>query len=241
MFQEYVSTARPVDTFNSDTDETLLHFAALGGKRETMDRLVSAHVHDINAKTKTGWTPLLYALLPKIKGRHNNPSGRRTLHAAIRAAKLLLSYGANPLITTAQGWTPLHVLSLHIDEFPDGEAEALTHELISLGCSINPPPALAIAGKWHAMSEHIRYPQDRWQKLPLLHWAALHGAVDVVKALIESGANVFEQDMYNHTAKEVAESSEFLREHVHGGGPFKELGSVGKMILEVLDEARWRR
>ena len=181
----------------------------------------------------------MFALLPKS---HLNHPTRSTLHAAVRTAKLLLLHGANPLTTTKEGWTPLHALSLHADEFPDGEAKALTSELISLGCSINPPPALALPPGWHAMPQRIHWPKGPWKKLPLLHWAASHGAVEVMEALIENGADVLEEDMYNNTAREVVETSGHVGwPEPSCNGPSRNLNAVGQMMLKVLDEARDKR
>lgn len=236
IMETYVGGDSPVETYDSDSSETLLHFAALGGKKETVEKLVSVYDMDINAKTQTGWTPLMFALLPKAWRIF---VGSNTLHSAVRTARLLLSHGANPLSTTDEGWTPLHVLSLHLDDCPNGEAQALALELISLGCSINPPPACTLPQPWHAPFPDLRFRQ--WPTLPLLHWAALHGAVDVVKALVESGANVFEQDINGHTAKEVAENSEFLGTQMSGVGPYRNIGTVGRKIIEVLNAAQWRR
>ena len=236
LLARYISSGETAADFATPSNESLLHFAALGGKRATIEMLISSHSLDVNLKTQTGWTPLMYALLPKRSAA--NDDGEGTLHESVRSARLLLSHGANPLITTHEGWTPLHVLSLHLDAAQDGFAKSLALDLIKLGAPINPPaPALHPLHKNHAMSQRFRDPPGQWQELLLLHWAAQHGAVDVVKALIESGVDVTEEDKYGQTAMEVAAGSDFLKERVRGHWPLREMGRAGKMVMEVLDQA----
>ncbi|KAG9251954.1 ankyrin repeat-containing domain protein [Emericellopsis atlantica] len=237
LLHKCVSSGRTVDAFVTESNESLLHFAALGGKRETMEMLISSYNMDIDKKTHTGWTPLMYALLPKHHA--HNSRGTGTLHQSIRAARFLISHGADPLITTDEGWTPLHALSLHFDRDEDGSAKALALDLINRGAPVNPPQhALPPLQKDHAISKSYRKSLDGWRKSPLLHWAAQHGAVDVVKALLERGADVTQEDKYGYTAVELVSESHFVREpSLRGSEQWGEMGSVGKRMMEILDEA----
>ncbi|VUC25554.1 unnamed protein product [Clonostachys rosea] len=49
--------------------ETMLHFAAAGGKRKTVELLCSSRKFDVNAVNSTSWTPLLCALAPNSRVR----------------------------------------------------------------------------------------------------------------------------------------------------------------------------
>lgn len=88
--------------------ETMLHFAAAGGKQKTVELLRSSRKFDVNAVNSTSWTPLLCALAP-------NSRVRKTEIEAVNTTRLLLHYRANPQIVTAEGLTILHLLGGHAD------------------------------------------------------------------------------------------------------------------------------
>lgn len=102
---------KPADTdlWSTNKDgETLLHYAAAGGKHETIKYLMSRGGFDVNAIISNSWTPLICALAPNgrmIKGEAN----------AVRSARLLLQHGADPRAVTTEGWTILHVVGSYQD------------------------------------------------------------------------------------------------------------------------------
>ena len=76
------------------------------------------------------------ALLPTYK---RTPAGGNstTLAEIVRAARLLLSHGADATIATDEGWTPLHGLALHRDNDANSLAFDLANDLISRGADPN--------------------------------------------------------------------------------------------------------
>jgi Ankyrin repeats (many copies) len=91
--------------------------------------------------------------------------------------------------------------------------------------------------KNHAMSEYYRKPRGGWQGLPLLNWAAQHGAVDVVKALLESGADALNKDKDGQTAIQVATKSEFLKQGRHHYRRLEDMESAKEILMEILGDA----
>ncbi|EFY94031.1 ankyrin repeat protein [Metarhizium robertsii] len=135
IFSLYLSSAGSTADMAVENDhgETLLHWAAAGGKTDILEYLLS-HGADVNAASANGWTPLMCALAPSRESRLVGAQAKE-LSAAIRAAQLLLSSGATPFFVTAEGWTPLHCLALHLDHDEDGQARLLAEQLILAGGS----------------------------------------------------------------------------------------------------------
>lgn len=88
--------------------ETLLHYAAAGGKHETVEYLLSRGGFDVNNANTTSWTPIICALAPN--GRTNKSEAD-----AVKSARFLLHHGAGSDAVTAQGWSVLHVLGSYND------------------------------------------------------------------------------------------------------------------------------
>lgn len=108
-FLRYYLPSQPALAQTNVYGESLLHYAAAGGKYETLKYLLSGcHGFNINSPNSTGWTPLICALAP-------NSRVYKTEHAAINSARLLLSLGADPTATTDEGWTIWHVLGSYQD------------------------------------------------------------------------------------------------------------------------------
>ncbi|KAG6006480.1 hypothetical protein E4U21_007024 [Claviceps maximensis] len=108
-----------LESIRNNTGETLLHWAAAGKKTDTIRHLVSARRSDINAVNANGWTPLMCALGPSVTNQTSMPRHFK----ALEAARILLEHGADPLTFTVEGWTPLHCLSLYLDE-SESESES---------------------------------------------------------------------------------------------------------------------
>ncbi|RYP74298.1 hypothetical protein DL771_003119 [Monosporascus sp. 5C6A] len=223
--------------------ETLLHYAAAGGQSATIEFLLSRGL-DVNANSDTGWTPLVCALAPTHRG---DPLGRfRTRRTkseaeAVNAARLLLSYGANPTIITAEGWTLFHCVGSYPQKQDDetdtsATAAVLAQELVSRD---DMPPLDSRARGFHRpglwrISDAARldlYGSEPWgyrvgktlarcsatetdvtkYDLTPLHWAADRGAVGVVKVLIAGGAILTSKDSTGSTPLTLAVKSQSLK------------------------------
>ncbi|OTA08323.1 hypothetical protein A9Z42_0092800 [Trichoderma parareesei] len=201
--------------------ETLLHFAAAGCRVETMDFLISQGL-DVNARSSNGWTPLMCALVP-IESRF----GRVTsMGEAIRAARILLSHGADTGIVTDEGWTPLHALSLHRDGDVRETMAGFARDLLLRG--VNPEscarmlspdkrtvvPSLGLPWGGHHLRDAMANPSaQRLELLPAmtpLYWAAIRGAVGVVRALVAHGVDVSSMDEDGISPTRMAAESKFL-------------------------------
>ncbi|KAF9877163.1 hypothetical protein CkaCkLH20_05429 [Colletotrichum karsti] len=130
VFLEYLARAEnPASALQSTNNhgETLLHYAAAGGRYDTMEMLITRGL-DVNAVSENGWTPIICSLAPVITGRYHRgsqPNGRRKPEIdAVKSAKLLLYNGAETNVVTAEGWTVLHVIGSYLDSgvesLPDG-------------------------------------------------------------------------------------------------------------------------
>lgn len=108
VFARYYLPAHQDLLCTNQYGETLLHYAAAGGKHETVEFLLSLGIFDVNATSKTSWTPLLCALAP-------NNRVHKTEVEAVRTARVLLRHGADTRAVTAEGLTVLHLLGSHLD------------------------------------------------------------------------------------------------------------------------------
>ncbi|POR32214.1 Ankyrin repeat protein [Tolypocladium paradoxum] len=207
--------------------ETILHWAAAGGKVDILQCLLSrgAAVH-VNNSTPNGWTPLMCALATT-----GPPWGTPIKRApeAIQAAELLLLHGADPLISTAEGWTPLHCLALHLDNDPAGDAAQLAMDFILRGVDVAARAPMLVrdpAGQ-RPSSGHYGRPwgfrvREVMQQLAAtqpdlikhgrtaLHWAAERGAVGITKALLENGADPLAVDASGMAPGRLAAESPWL-------------------------------
>lgn len=181
--------------------ETPLHWAAAGCKVDILEHLISrgADLEDLSAN---GWTPLMYAM-----------AGPGTASEVLQATRLLLFHGADPLISTAEGWTALHGLARHLDSDTESPLGKLAGELILRGADVE-ARAPMIAGhenRWKLRrSEDVpetRQPEMIMPRRTPLHWAAAYGALGVAKALLAHGADPSAQDVHKQTAVEIASDS----------------------------------
>lgn len=174
--------------------ETLLRYAAAGGRVDTMDFLVARGL-DVNVRNSQGWTPLMCALTPTVTFTHEDEAVTKTPAEAMKGALCLLSHGTDPRIATNEGWTSLHALALHCDLDVHGKIAELATELIARGVDpaaraplLNPlaaPEPARLGMSWgYGLSDAMMDPPARRMVLqpdmPPLFWAAQRGAVGVV-------------------------------------------------------------
>jgi ankyrin repeat protein len=128
--------------------ESVLHYAAAGGKHETIEYLLTHCNFDANAVNSTNaWTPVIYALAPN-GARTPEEAKVKTEANAVKSTRILLRHGANPHVVTADGWTVVHLLGSYVDlserEYgrvvlsEDASAAALARELLSGPLKLEP-------------------------------------------------------------------------------------------------------
>ncbi|KAH8170383.1 ankyrin repeats (many copies) domain-containing protein [Sarocladium implicatum] len=204
------SSSESILSIQTEKLESLLHFAALGGRLELMGMLLDRGLH-INQKHADGWTPLLCALTPDSRPGDvtANDLTEKTLSIAVRAANFMIARGADTRVISERGWTPLSVLSLHHGFGTHSGAKKLALRLIQDQVAMNIPTPDVWDG-WRR--NRVMGSIDRWQKYretpgrnqTLLHWAAEHCAYSVVEALLESGADPMARDDHGRTPAMVA-------------------------------------
>ncbi|KAL6866456.1 hypothetical protein ACO1O0_002567 [Amphichorda felina] len=207
IFRLYLEACRmdmmTVAELRNHHGEGLLHFAAAGGKTDIMELLISYGM-DVNEQNSNGWTPLMCALARTRGGSSTVPEAHvKSLSQAVRAARLLLNHGADPVVSTDEGWNPLHLLAVYPDGDEEGEAAELAKEFIFGGvdpkaCAplLDDGPvgssakaALMCTGYWgHRQKAAVEGPAGRQSMakpklLAPLDWATKYGALGVVKAL----------------------------------------------------------
>ncbi len=173
---------------------TLLHAAAQGGSAAILSQLLESNPQELNARQHNGDTPLMTAL------QHNQ----------LDAIRLLLEYGANPLLRDrrrrecsqlarsaearnllAEALKSIYAelprkLAFHAPNVEDKPSGQKKHPDLEYAVSTNNVEAvrLALAGKHEPLSAYNDY--DDWS---LLHTAASHGCTDIVRLLLKAGAN----------------------------------------------------
>lgn len=197
VFLLYLSSATdmgPQQLLDSKTnyDETILHFAASGGRVEIIEYLISQGAN-VNARDSSGWTPLMCALVLAPRGTGT----KKSLSESIESAELLLAQGADPTVVTNEGWTALHCLALHADHDHDGTVAALAQKLVELGANpLARAPLLSPLNKgwasglpWGQQLESIMAApaEAGWFIKPAMQplmWAAENGALGVIRGLL---------------------------------------------------------
>lgn len=214
--------------------EGILHFAAAGCKLDILQYLFShagmeANINDANSN---GWTPLMCALAQTSRPTFGSISKR--LSQVMPVARLLLAHGADSLVATTEGWTPLHCLALYLGNDISDETMQLIDNLISAGADVNaralfpveapPPPGRSrsycrtVFGWGHQVEEVIKDPAEEGMMirygLTPLHFAATHGALGVAEALLRHGANPSAEDSSEASPARTAGESTRLKNHI---------------------------
>lgn len=155
--------------------ETVLHWAAVGGKADILEYLLSRDSQDagkedpgssignLNLPNNHGWTPLMCAAVGD--GHHT-----RTETDAVRAVEVLLDHGADPNVTTADALNVLHALSRHLDTDPDSGLNRVTERLLRSISKADEKiqararPHADIGKRWQVVSPFHgeRCPRDCW-------------------------------------------------------------------------------
>lgn len=233
IFRVFLSSCQDQDAvqgMKNHYGESLLHFAAAGCKVDILEFLLSRGL-DVNHRNSNGWSPLMCALAPTHRDSFKDTRLKKASDA-IRAARLLLSHGADPLVTTDESWTPLHCLALHHGHDKEGEAAQLASDFISRGADIEArapllvdeggsaslasfgiPWGYRVQAAMDGAAADERPPRRRQVVKPgltPLYWAAEHGAVGVVKALLKHGAELSPTDPADITPARTAAESKLL-------------------------------
>ncbi|UZP38205.1 hypothetical protein NXS19_006021 [Fusarium pseudograminearum] len=229
MLQLYLSSCPSEQTSQalrskSNFGETLLHYAAAGAKRDIVEFLLSQGL-DVNGINTNGWTPLHCALTPARQGSQLNGFSKSTSEA-LEIAKILLFHGTNPRAVTAEGWTPLHCISLFAGKKKENtQLGQFVDNMIHRGVDIHAHATFLFCNElgnvepkyyyWgHQVQESIQYPETsgaivRFGYTPL-HFAAAHGSISMVKALLDLGADPLSKDARGNTAIKIAANSLLL-------------------------------
>lgn len=200
--------------------ETLLHFASAGGQVEMVNYLLSDDVGlYVDEVASRGWTPFLSALAPGSP----NIAG---LSRKSGTAQLLLSYGANPVASTQDGWTPLHCLAMRYGSYGTDEEARLIETLVSKGNFVNARASFAFndpsnrprrrggGQDIYCSCRELQYIEDpmTWGKvirhdLTPLHIAAEFGAIAIARELLKHGADPAAEDSEGNSPARTAGNS----------------------------------
>ncbi|KAK3340501.1 ankyrin repeat-containing domain protein [Neurospora tetraspora] len=207
LYLQHCANASSAMRLLNKFEESLLHYAAAAGNRDTVEYLLGQGL-DADQANANKWTPLLCVLTPAkdyFKGQ---------AAARIAVARLLLERGASAQVVTDEGWTPLHALATV--RTVDATAEerigvgAFAEELIERGTPVDAEATVLrycspiftsfLYGTWgHRMAEVIpqlasRAEDRRLQayddyELTPLHWATRTGATDIFDVLMRHFAS----------------------------------------------------
>ena len=148
--------------------DTILHFAAACGEWRSLRALVTELHADVNCKNSAGDTPLISACRAR--------SGQT-------AIILLKDYKADASIAANNGETALHWLS----QFDATSIPPLVNDLISCGANVN---AITKERITHSLVPGTIDCEFQMPGPPLL-WAVHDDRPDIVKVLLEKGANSY--------------------------------------------------
>jgi ankyrin repeat protein len=210
-YSEAWSTSFSLHTASSNSGATPLYYAALCGFQDLAERLVIKYPQHVNTRGGYFTTPLIAALARRhfqiAELLHHNGaavdvrgSNRRTplqcaaLHGDFEIVRVLLNYKADVNAQSDLDWTPIHYVS-----------QGFPISVIPKICQSSRDVARLLLE--HGADVNARI-SDGSGRTPL-HVATEFDRAEVVRALLEHGANVGVEDSRGRTPFQIASAKGF--------------------------------
>ncbi|CAJ0941647.1 unnamed protein product, partial [Mesorhabditis belari] len=203
----------------SKTGEAPLHLAAMNGHVKVVNVLVQDHGAALEAITLDNQTALHFA----------------ARHGQLAVAQTLLALGANPNARDDKGQTPLHLAAEN--DYPDvvklflkmkqnnrAVLTAIDHNGFTCAHIAAMKGSLAVVRELMMIDKAmVIQAKTKTMEATTLHMAAAGGHANIVKILLENGANAEDENSHGMTALHLGAKNGFVS------------------ILEAFDKALWRR
>ncbi|MBN1409232.1 MAG: ankyrin repeat domain-containing protein [Spirochaetales bacterium] len=230
VITELLDKGADINARTADTQETALHLAATEGYAETVDLLLKKGA-EIEAKDETGMTPLHKAALENrtecarflieagaeidaVEHENKTPLHFACEYGHRSMTDLLLKYKANPDALNERKFTPLYLASCF------GYTDIMTLLLekgahLEAGAEGGPYPLTAAVSnaeleatklllKKGADPNYIEKDPDGGSYVqPMLHSAAANDNTEILKLLLENGANIKKLNEFDESALDI--------------------------------------
>ena len=219
----YIESGFDVNSIGGSFLATPLHYAAQNNRKEVIELLIANGAH-VNSRSEQGWTPL-----------HNWawPCSGNT-----ETAELLLAHGANVNAKDYIGMTPLDwplISAWSSDERLKEQSERTKKVLLKHGGKSGANDSIIAAasvGNIKALQKHLDAGVDvmtrMFQETTALHQAAFRGRKEIVKLLIDRGADVNAKNEYGQTPIDQTDDKETMNLLIKHGGKW----GAGKVIIK---------